>query len=396
MPIDIYTRMPISVDSSEHVLPDALGGKLQARGIIDRTTNSKFGDGIDAALERALRAIRIFLDAPNSHGDPPAALIGLKAEDGTYDVASGGIVRPQPTVRTFVWKEKELTIDATVPDERALRDMLRKKAGKRGLNLDELMKRISPLLDKKRAAMPTLELDLEVWKTEPYRATAKIACNLLAHRHLASFDQPRFNGIREFVWRGIHLEPWPVQVADIDIRDHGIGEFDHLVRVGVVRGEVLGLVVYFGHLAFIVRLGDAESDLSLDRSYRVDQLGRRDRLDDPHDLAIALPSFGEAAARTYEEFAALAHQQGTSLVRAAHEYQGSLWIHRILRPHWQRFVAQHADREATAEEMYAFASAVASDFAEELRPNLIRAAEDRMRSAQNGLLKQTAEDEADE
>src|SRR6201995_1582364 len=261
MPLDIYTKIPIAADSYEHVLPDALGGKLQVPGIIDRATNSKFGEGIDAALERALRAIRIFLDAPNSRGDPPAALIGLKAEDGTYDVASGGIVRPGPTVRTFEWKEKELTIDATVPDERALRDMLRKKAGKRGLNLDELMKKISPLLDKKRAAMPTLEFGVEVWQSEPYRATAKIACNLLAHRSSSLFAEPYFDGIREFVLRGSRLAPWPVQVANMDIQN-GLGEFDHLVRLGVVRNEVLGLVVYFGHLAFIVRLGCLESDLS--------------------------------------------------------------------------------------------------------------------------------------
>src|SRR4051812_6619585 len=74
MPDDIYKKQPITVDSSEHVLPDALGGKLQVRGVIDKTTNDWFGGGIDAALERGLRAFRLLLDARNSHGDPPAAL----------------------------------------------------------------------------------------------------------------------------------------------------------------------------------------------------------------------------------------------------------------------------------------------------------------------------------
>jgi hypothetical protein len=399
MPIDIYTRTPITEDSSEHVLPDALGGRLQVRGIIDRTTNSKLGEGIDASLERELRVIRIFLDAPNSRGEPPAALTGLKAEDGAegeaYDVASGGIVRPRPTVRTFEWKEKQLTIDATIPDERSLRDMLRKKASKRGLNLDDLMKKISPLLDKKRAAMPNLGFGLNVWQLEPYRATAKIACNLLAHRHSALLADSRFSGIREFVWQGTHLEPWPVQVVNVEM-PNGLGEFDHLVRVGTVEGEVIGLVVYFSHIALVVRLGCVESDCSLDRSYRVDQVGRRHRVDDPCDLAIALPAFGEAAARPYEEFAALAYQQGEKLIRAAREYQRSLWIRRILLPHWERFAAQRRDREATVEEVSEFVTAVVNDFVEELRPNMIRAAEDRMRSAERELLEQAAKGELDE
>jgi hypothetical protein len=45
MPLDIYTTRPIVTPSNEHVIPNFLGGKLEVAGLIDRTTNSGFGQG---------------------------------------------------------------------------------------------------------------------------------------------------------------------------------------------------------------------------------------------------------------------------------------------------------------------------------------------------------------
>lgn len=394
MPDDIYTRLPIVEDSSEHVLLDALGGRLQVRGIIDRKTNSRFGEGIDAALEQGLRVIRVFLDAPNSRGEPPAALVGVRAEDGVYDVASGGVVRPRPVVRNFDWKGRDLTLDVTVPDERALRDMLRKKARQRGVDLNQLIARLGPLAENRRAAMPQMEFSFGVWEAEAYRTTAKTACNLFAHRHADWFRDASFDDIRAFILNGTKPPLWPVQVADLDLGHSPLGRFDHLVKVGVSEGAVRGLVVYFGHLAFIVHIGRAPSGLDVKRSYRVDQLSGQDRVDAPDDLAIVLPSFDEAAAKTYEEFAALAHQQGERLIREAHAHQETLWLRRILRPHWDQLAAQHPDGSTlTAEEARTFAAAVASDLTAELLPSIVRAAEARRHAAERGLQDVSTDDD---
>ena len=48
--LDIYTLKPIALPSAEHILQDALGGRLKSRELIDKTTNDFFGGTIDADI----------------------------------------------------------------------------------------------------------------------------------------------------------------------------------------------------------------------------------------------------------------------------------------------------------------------------------------------------------
>src|ERR1019366_2452082 len=109
-----------------------------------------------------------------------------------------------------------------------------------------------------------------------------------------------------------------------------------------------GLVVYFGFLAFTVHLGSAPQTELASRSYRVDQLGRSDRVDHPDDLRLSIPSYEDAAASDIQAIIDLACDQSNRLLGIVAAYQHRLWLERLIRQHQQKLEVELGNRtEAT-------------------------------------------------
>ena len=372
---DVYTRRSIETASDEHVVPNFLGGRLLAARIIDRTTNNQFGDGIDAALGEGLRALRVLLGALSAEGEHPRSLYPVLGADGkTYTVESGGVMIATPDVRTTK-RGSELQIEGSVPNEQALRNMLRSKARRSNLNLDDLIAKFMATAKERLVAPPAMTFELPLWDRGPYRCTAKIACNLLALRHPELFLEHAFDPIRAFVLDGVEPVEPPVQATESDSDEEGIGPLDHLVRVDMTpAGDVVALVRYFKFLVFVVKLGHFPGVPQAAFSYRVDQLGRKDRVDHPDDLAVAIPSFAKAAARSFDDFESVVLRQRDQVVAAALSHQNDLWLHRLIGPYWNQMLEQMGDRERpTPEQVLAFSTAVASAVTGELAPRIAEA-----------------------
>src|SRR5258708_166027 len=275
MPTDIYTRQPIVTKSEKHVSTKAFRGRLVIRGCVDKITNDRFGHGIDASLDEALRSIRIFLDARNSDGDPPRAAHHVPGSAGkTYVVEAGGVAMAPPNIVRTKLDGGALRIEGTVPNARSVRDMLRKHARRTGKDLEDLSAAFLSSATHQLTPPPTMTFGLHLWDSEPYRATAKVVCNLLAERDAELFLAPEFDDIRAYVLDGVELSEHPVQAVSVDLTPDGLGPLDHFVKVDVnAAGDVVGLVIYFGLLAFAVRLGRSRRRPQFERLYRVDQLG---------------------------------------------------------------------------------------------------------------------------
>lgn len=372
MTTDIYTKRPIVTDSEEHVLPSFLGGRLRVRGRLDITTNNRFGHGIEARLDEALRAVRVPLDARNSTGDPPRALESVRGADGrSYRVKAGGVMEARPEIIRRPLNSGEVRIEASVPNEHVVREMLRKHARRTGKDLEQLTSAWMATGVRKLSPPPMMTFQIPLWERDPYRATAKIACNLFAERDPHTFLQREFDAIRSFVLEGAEVDQPPVQACEVDVHAHRLGALDHVVTLDARREEVVGLVVYFGLLAFVVRLGHATVPSGLHRAYRVDQLGRSHRVDDARDLAIATPSFADAAGRTYEEFGSVVRKQLERLVPTLQSIQREIWMTRVIQSHAHLLPAA----EPSEEQVRAFSEAVARDFAEQLAPQAERGSE---------------------
>lgn len=330
MPADIYTKQPIETDSEDHILPSFLGGRVRIRGRLDKGTRDLLARGIDARLDDALKCVRAPLDVRGSVGDPP-----------------------------------------NVPNDEVVQDMLRKHARGTDNDLDELVNEWMAAARKRLSAPPEPALKPPLWECDPYRATAKIVCNLFAERDPEAFLLDEFDAIRHFVVAGVERDAFLVQIADAGATSHGLGALDHLVRVDATpSGEVVGLVVYFGVLSFVIRLGHARAISFRNRSYRVDQIGGSDRVDDPRDLAIAIPSFGDAAAKSDDECRRQVRRQVERLVSMLQTVQRKAWLKGLILPHWQRLLEQKGNRdEPTADQLRRFSELVAKDIvAQQLLP----------------------------
>jgi hypothetical protein len=379
---DIYTRKPIVTDSEEHILPQSLGGRLGMLGRLDKTTNDKFGLGIDAALDEALRTIRVPLDTRNTNGDSPRSLTGVEGADGKkYRVDPGGVIIARPHIRTTKLETGGFKIEGTVPHEGTIRDMFRKRAREKGQDLDALVASIMASATMNEQPSPALTFNLNLWRPEVYRATAKIAANLFAKYEPDLFLSTSFDQVRDFVFEGDSEGPSLVQPVDADIQGVGDGPLDHLVKVEALpSGQVLGLVVYFGFLAFTVHLGSVPSTLR-PRSYRVDQLSRRDRVDAPEDLLLPIASFEDAVAKDIEVVQDLALTQTERLLKVVMAYQERLWLERLIGKHNEKLKADLEDRTiATTEELSTFTGNLVEHLIKQLMPR-IKSASDKRHAA---------------
>lgn len=378
---DIYTKREIVTHSKEHVVPNFLGGRLQYRGLIDRKLNSEFGSGIDAALDRALLSIRTPIDARSDRAPstPAPTIRGVVGADGNaYRIEAGGRPKIAPKVSM---KETggALIFNGQASEVHELHEPLKKFAKRKGWDPNEFVAKVTERVEHRRELAPMMNFPILLWDRDPYRAVVKMACNLFAHHHRDLFLRAEFDAVREFVLHGTGLPPSFVQATDIDIRSGGLGPLDHLVTVDLdTSGNARGMVILFGVLAFVVRLGDTVAGHPSRRSYRVDQLGRADRHDHEADDSLPIEPFDDAAARSYEEFTALAKEQLHRLLPVVLDLQKVAWIQSIVQPHWDRLIERKGDaKEPTEQEVREFASDVAEALVADLLPRIEAASRQR-------------------
>ncbi len=377
VPLDIYKKRPITTDSQEHIIPNFLGGCLQPSGLIDKTTNDEFGSSIDAALNRALLPFRVFLDA-RSHRKPnePAPTIGkVKGADGVeYRVEAGGYAKVRRPRVEIHEDDNLITIRGTISDEGELRQALWKLARRKGLNLDTLVERLMTDAEHRSEAPPILDFPLPLLDKDPYRAIAKIACNLLALHDRELFLTSAFDPIRAFVLEGTSPTPHPVQATDVDLRRAGMGPLDHYASVQSSEdGHVRGLVVLFGTLAFAIHLGTTSAPATpFRRTYRVDQLGRADRLDDDFDHKVVGEPFEVCCARSYEEYRSLCEKQ---LRLLAKDVELRRLVADAYTPHWDQWLKRFGQgNEPTEEDQRELAAAIGNAVTQALMPRILEAA----------------------
>ena len=385
MPDDIYTKRLINIESREHVIPNSLGGRLQTVGLIDQQLNSDFGATIDSRLDKALLAFRTCIDA-RSHRTPstPAPPIrGVEGADGErYRVEAGGKTKIRPNL-SVTESGGKVKITGRVANEKELRQALKNLAKKKGWDLDELVATLFESADHRRGVPPQMTFPITLWDHDPYRAIVKMVCNLFALHYHSVFLRPEFDAIRDFVLNGTGLPPCFIQATDIDIRRDGMGPLDHLVTVEIDSiGHVRGMVVLFGVLAFVVRLGDLGIGTASRHSYRIDQLTHADRHNHVEDCSLPIEPFEQASARSYEDFALLAKEQLNRLLPDLLRIQKDVWLRGLIEPHWNRLLEDMGDAvEPTDEAKLEFSSTVARVVTAELLLHIEAAAQKRRAEA---------------
>jgi len=294
-----YPDREIVVKSSEHILLNALGGQLESLDLIDKPTNDRFGHTIDAALERGVGDVRVLVGGLSGEGEPPPELRRtFQIEGRPVKIGAEGQPRQVSFLR-FEPYEGGVTITGSL----APGDDPVKVAGKRALRKYNIPEQW--LRDQCSGRQPTRAyLRAQSYgggfDIEACRALAKMACNLFALAHRDIFLRADFDPIRRFVADGAGRSPdFVVPNADlVDITANGraMGPLDHLllIRGHAETGRVEALVALYGHIQFVIRLGQTalpfgQGNILL--SYRVDQIGHAERRDHMDDLSLIVPNF---------------------------------------------------------------------------------------------------------
>lgn len=290
--LDIYTKRKIVTRSDEHIVLNALGGR-RTHPLIDKTTNDVFGSTIDAALAKSLNALRVLLDAKSGDGRSPPAERDVTSHAGEkYSLLPGGKAEvAKPQVEFTQTPDGKMLVSGTARSMKELRNLTRRKLGELNVPLEAVEAGATTV----ESPVPRLRFALG-FLPQSWRAMAKMLCNLLAVERRELFLDDGFDPIRNFVLHG--GQPWDFVAvntvpAAVGCPPEGLGELDHLL---VVRGDhetgaVLGLIVLYGHLQFVVQLGVATFAESFVTSYRVDQMGAADRFNAAHDTKVGVPVF---------------------------------------------------------------------------------------------------------
>lgn len=91
--------MPItrSNDSAEHVLPNAVGGRLKVRGFICKDCNDRTGYTWDAELAHQLQALCLLIGVHRERGDTPPMIVQTTSGQALRMTAHDGLHLPKPT-----------------------------------------------------------------------------------------------------------------------------------------------------------------------------------------------------------------------------------------------------------------------------------------------------------
>lgn len=367
--VDVYTKEPIKTRSEEHVVHNFLGGRLLCPDIIDKETNDKFGASIDAKLHRSWHPILVMLDArsdrkPNAQPAPFKGVPGLGGE--TFDVEAGGRITTPPKLSLRV-EGNQVTVDGTFPSEKLARREIRRQAKERGLSEDVIQKlfaMVKPIRDE----ATEVEVPIDIFSEDALRAVCKMACNLLAHHDGASFLSDGFDDVREYVLGA--SDAVLVQFSSLPASQESLGDMDHLVLVAPREGRTQGFVSLFGSVGFAIDMGPA---CGTERySYRVDQIGRTERVNHSLDLSMDVEGFCAADKRNAKDIYDLMCRQVTTLWQKTVGRRQQLQIRRAIKESFEEVGLRPGESIEGADNAARLAALVMQKLEPELAARMLR------------------------
>ncbi len=177
--LDIYTKQPITTRSQEHILLNALGGKVASRDLLDKTTNDVLGRTIDVALTEALHLPRTLLGALSADGQPPPPVRGMRTSDGeSYNLLPDGFPELSKPSMRISEIEDMVTLEISARSMKEAKKLAARTLEKHGQSMQTLEKAV---FQTPETLVPTVRRQVS-FGPACWRAIAKHACNLLAFR----------------------------------------------------------------------------------------------------------------------------------------------------------------------------------------------------------------------
>jgi len=128
--------------SEEHILLNAIGGKLKSKELLCKKCNSEFGDSFDSVLSKQLLFLSSFLNVDRDRGNHPK-LKGAKTDSGEeiHLLVGGKPYYAKPSVET-INKDNEVILNIKARSEKELKQIL-KGLGRKfpQIDIEEIVKK---------------------------------------------------------------------------------------------------------------------------------------------------------------------------------------------------------------------------------------------------------------
>ena len=255
------------VASVEHIIPNAIGGRLKSRALLCRDCNSRFGDTIDAALSRQLLPVANALNVQRERGATPSVRVTFDEEEYVRD--ANGNMRPVDKRPTVIEGESSATFSfsaSTLAQARKHLEGLKRKYPK----LDVEAQLAAAKLTVTRVDAVT-EFNLpSIGGDDMFRAVVKIALSYFLHIGGAAASVPvAVAAVLNPGDPGLRRVGCLYGVDPIPERD--ISRVLHVVAViSDLSGRLSAYVELLGAYRFAVRLSNRYSGPPISSAYAYD------------------------------------------------------------------------------------------------------------------------------
>jgi len=252
-------------DSEEHVVANAIGGRLKVRGVVCRLCNGTTGHTWDAVLANQLHPLSIMFDIKRERGEVPHLKATTIAGEQIY-IRNDGSLHPAPTAPVTYTEGDNTLMRVTTPTIEEAKKVLETLQKRRFHKLD-VEKELSKAEEQWKFDS-IFKFELGLGGVESGRAIVKAALTLALHngvdarscgnalRYLRNPDAPVPYGFffeRDLVAN--RPDRTPLHCVAVSSRGND--------------GQLLGYVEYFGVHRMVVCLADDYRGPEMHRAYAI-------------------------------------------------------------------------------------------------------------------------------
>ncbi len=252
-------------DSREHVLPNAIGGRLKITGFICRNCNSNAGQTWDAELAAQLQPLSLLFSITRERGEPPGMDVNTTAGEKLHMKSDGSLTRAKPNFnarQTERGLEVSLTARSTTEARKMLQGLKRRHPA---LDIEKLLAGADPEPEFPKGM---IHLQLQLGGKVSGRSIVKSALAFAHSVGVSITDGDAVTYLRDAAAEppfGYYYETELVAQRPTAVPFHCVA-----VSANPETGLALGYVEYFGIHRVIVCLTRTYAGPAVTRSYAID------------------------------------------------------------------------------------------------------------------------------
>lgn len=273
-------------DSREHVIPNAIGGRLKTKGFACEPCNNTSGHKWDNALAQQLQALCLFFHVARERGETRPFAVETTAGEQLMMLPGGGLGLPRPT-----WKEvktgERIQIQIAARNHKEARQMLKGIRRKYpNANVDENV--LSTATQHTSYPNGLVKFSISIGGTLGGRSIVKTAA---AFAHHVGIPVSACNLATKYIREQSADACFGYYYERDLIASRPMGVPFHCVAISAdpTSGRVFGYVEYFAGHRMIVCLSDSYDGPRVSECYAIDPTtGQKLK------LAVQIPSFSPA------------------------------------------------------------------------------------------------------